>query len=104
MTVRRLESSDTGTYTCVASNDAGHVEANLRLSVLVGPVIRPFENVIVDENRDASLKCFVIEAYPPPVFRWKYADTQEFIENVNLLLEFWLFIDHDFFLNSRMTL
>lgn len=78
--IRRLESSDTGTYSCVASNEAGHVDANLRLSVLVGPVIRPFENMIVDENRDASLKCFVIEAYPPPTFRWKFADTQEFID------------------------
>lgn len=80
LTIRRLENSDTGTYSCIASNDAGHVDANLRLSVLVGPVIRQFENVIVDENKDASLKCFVIEAFPPPTFRWKFADTQEFID------------------------
>ena len=80
LTIGRLENSDTGTYSCIASNDAGHVDANLRLSVLVGPVIRQFENVIVDENKDASLKCFVIEAFPPPTFRWKFADTQEFID------------------------
>ena len=80
MTIRRLENSDTGTYSCVATNDAGQVDANLRLSVLVGPVIRQFESVVVDELKDASIRCFVIEAYPPPTFRWKFADTQEFID------------------------
>lgn len=85
LTIRRVENFDSATYTCIATNEAGYVEANLRLTVLVGPVIRQFESLVVDENRDANFICQVIEAVPPPTFRWKYADTQQFIDNVSLL-------------------
>ncbi len=85
LTILRVESSDSGSYACVASNDAGHIQGNLRLTVLVGPVIQQFDNLVVDENRSGVLKCAVNEANPPPEFKWKYADTQQFVENVCFL-------------------
>jgi hypothetical protein len=84
LTIRRLENSDGATYACIATNQAGELSAALKLTVLIGPVIRPFESQLVMENVQASFLCSVIEAFPPPTFRWKYADTQQFIDTVSI--------------------
>lgn len=34
MTIRQLENSDSGTYTCAAENEAGTIVANFRINVL----------------------------------------------------------------------
>ncbi len=86
LTIRRLDNTDSATYSCLASNNAGDLVAAFKLTVLVGPVIRAFDSLIVDENKEARFQCNVVEAFPPPQFRWRYADTQNFIENVSIIL------------------
>ncbi len=76
----RVERYDSGTYTCMAENNYGKIHANFRLNALVSPHIAPMEDVHVIEGNQAKLRCFVQNAYPKATIRWKFTDTQEFIQ------------------------
>lgn len=71
---------DAGTYKCLAENNSGWKEAVFRLNVLVGPIIPLIEDVHVVEGNRAVVRCVVSEAFPKADIRWRYTDSQEFID------------------------
>ncbi|XP_072176576.1 hemicentin-1-like [Diadema setosum] len=65
---------DSGTYTCIARNNAGIGQAERVLVVLDLPRIPPLtleqSQMVVSVNRRAILSC-PAEGYPPPEVRWR---------------------------------
>jgi len=84
LTIRNLEKEDTATYTCIAENESGTIEANLRLFVLIGPEIAIMDDITVLEGQQAMLKCNVREAFPKAQIRWKYKDTGIYITGTEI--------------------
>ncbi|KAG9483371.1 hypothetical protein GDO78_009341 [Eleutherodactylus coqui] len=61
---------DTGTYICSASNDAGHVETEVSLTVLVPPSIADeVTNIFVSKSSSAIIPCTVY-GVPHPMVYW----------------------------------
>ena len=79
LTIRNVAREDIGAYSCIAENNSGQIQANLRLLVLVAPEMPPLENVRVVEGNKAALRCEVREAYPKATIRWKFVETNEFV-------------------------
>ena len=83
LTVRNVAREDYGAYTCIAENNSGRVEATFKMLVLVVPEIAPMEPIRVIEGNKAILRCEVREAYPKARIRWKFAETNEFIQETD---------------------
>lgn len=75
--IRQLDSSDQGTYTCIATNIGGEILSNFRLNVLIGPELAYIDTIVSLENERAALRCDVLEANPLPEFKWIYSDTRQ---------------------------
>lgn len=81
LTIRNLQREDTATYSCIAENKSGRIEAALKLAVLIAPDIALMQNVNVIEGNSAALRCDVREAYPKATIRWKFTETDQFIDD-----------------------
>ncbi|XP_063537910.1 hemicentin-1-like [Cydia strobilella] len=65
--------NDSGSYRCIAENEAGIAEKNVTVNVLVRPYITPVvKTVNVRTGNPVTLTCRVQEANPPPTFTWKF--------------------------------
>ncbi|KAM3620522.1 uncharacterized protein V6R79_024924 [Siganus canaliculatus] len=70
-----VQVSDTGRYSCLASNSAGDRSRHFNLNVLVSPTIAgsgpdsPAEEVTVNLSSPTSLLCEV-QSYPPALITW----------------------------------
>lgn len=80
LTIRNVVKEDTATYTCIAENNSGKIEANVKLFVLIPPDIALMEDITVVEGNKATLRCIVREAFPKAQIRWKHALTNEYIQ------------------------
>ncbi|XP_015146078.2 hemicentin-1 isoform X21 [Gallus gallus] len=68
----RVQISDAGVYTCVASSRAGVDNKHYNLQIFVPPSLdnaRGTEEVTVAKGSSASLKCFT-DGAPPPAMSW----------------------------------
>ena len=79
LTIRNVVKEDTATYTCIAENNSGKIEANVHLYVLIGPEISLMDDITVVEGNRATLRCNVREAFPKAQIRWKLSHTNEYI-------------------------
>ena len=79
LTIRNLVKEDTATYTCIAENNSGKIEANVKLFVLIGPEISLMDDITVVEGNRATLRCNVREAFPKAQIRWKLSRTNEYV-------------------------
>ncbi|XP_072199268.1 hemicentin-1 isoform X3 [Excalfactoria chinensis] len=89
--VTNAQVSDTGRYTCVASNTAGDKSKSYSLNVLVSPTIvgadshASAEEVTVILNRPTSLVCEAY-SYPPATITWlKDGNLLESNRNIHIL-------------------
>ncbi|XP_034265503.1 hemicentin-1 isoform X1 [Pantherophis guttatus] len=70
-----VQPTDTGHYTCNATNVAGSSNSSVELTVLVPPKIRAAENhYTVVENSQAILSC-VADGMPAPSVTWRKGNT-----------------------------
>ncbi|KAG8556198.1 hypothetical protein GDO81_017962 [Engystomops pustulosus] len=70
--ILNTEMSDTGRYSCVASNEAGSASKHFILNVLEPPQINGSENtdeLSVVVNHQLHLSCHTV-GFPPPVITW----------------------------------
>nr|XP_048304624.1 roundabout homolog 3 isoform X7 [Myodes glareolus] len=74
--IGRVSAEDEGTYTCVAENSVGRVEASGSLSVHVPPqfVIQP-QDQIVAPGENVSFRCET-KGNPPPAIFWQKEGSQ----------------------------
>ncbi|XP_076053538.1 hemicentin-1-like, partial [Oratosquilla oratoria] len=65
--------NDAGRYTCLATNEAGTLEHDYLVNVMVAPRLNNASENVVDRevvvNRPVTLSCFVV-AHPPPTYAW----------------------------------
>ncbi|XP_064457274.1 hemicentin-1-like isoform X2 [Ornithodoros turicata] len=67
-----VQPSDTGSYTCKATNEVGIALQEFVLSVLVPPKIRRFSKTRrVAAGERLALEC-IADGYPPPSFTWSW--------------------------------
>jgi putative transposase len=78
--IRNVVREDTATYTCIAVNNSGKIEANVMLFVLIPPDIALMDDITVVEGNKATLRCKVREAFPKAQIRWKISLTNEYIQ------------------------
>ncbi|XP_061717340.1 hemicentin-1-like [Cydia pomonella] len=75
--------NDSGSYRCIAENEAGIAEKTVNVNVLVPPYITSVvKNVNVWTGDSLTLSCRVEEANPPPTITWKFIG----LDNVMILL------------------
>jgi hypothetical protein len=87
--IPNLDYNDTANYSCKAENSLGKIEASIRLIVLVAPEIESIlindDDANVIEGNNAYLRCFIRESYPKGIIEWKYSDTQQNINDTDLI-------------------
>ncbi|KAK3876548.1 hypothetical protein Pcinc_018676 [Petrolisthes cinctipes] len=73
LVVSNVSREDGGRYTCLATNEAGTLEQDFSLHVLVPPQLGDLEDPVIERavvvNRPVTLSC-LITADPPPSFTW----------------------------------
>ncbi|XP_053328822.1 hemicentin-2 [Spea bombifrons] len=68
--IHNLQASDTGTYTCVATNPAGKASLHFIVEIQLAPLIQPGPSVVsAAVNQTAVLPCKV-EGIPTPAVTW----------------------------------
>ncbi|XP_047998615.1 roundabout homolog 2-like [Leguminivora glycinivorella] len=76
--------NDSGSYRCVAENEAGTAEKTVVVKVLVKPYItRVARSVTVRAGGAVTLTCRVQEANPPPTVTWEFKGA----DNVKTVLD-----------------
>ncbi|KAG9473293.1 hypothetical protein GDO78_019504 [Eleutherodactylus coqui] len=69
--IHSLQASDSGEYTCVASNPIGTTSLKFTVEILIVPSILPGPSVVsTSVNQTAVLPCWT-EGLPPPTVTWK---------------------------------
>lgn len=82
LTIRNIQQTDGGTYSCRATNKAGVQERELYLKVFVHPLIIQLKNVTAVEGSAAMISC-VAEGEPLPEVSWRRAsDGQTFMDGL----------------------
>ncbi|XP_006822941.1 neural cell adhesion molecule 2-like, partial [Saccoglossus kowalevskii] len=71
LTIIDLSEFDEGLYTCMASNDAGQVEAVAKLSIHLLPVVGETEDLTVEEGGDIMFTCTAVKGSPVPALKWR---------------------------------
>jgi hypothetical protein len=56
---------------------------NDRKKIIVGPNIAGVEEVYVIEGNTGTMRCSVRDAFPKATIRWKYTDTQEYLDETS---------------------
>ncbi|XP_046838237.1 synaptogenesis protein syg-2-like isoform X3 [Vespa crabro] len=83
LALRKVNRSQAGNYTCVASNVEGDGYSNIvELKIMYKPICVAEQKRIygVARHEDAGVVCRV-EAYPPPEsFRWAFNNTEEMVD------------------------
>ncbi|XP_028522320.2 synaptogenesis protein syg-2 isoform X3 [Apis cerana] len=83
LALRKVNRSQAGNYTCIASNVEGDGYSNtVELKIMYKPICLPDQKRIygVARHEDARISCNV-EAYPPPdSFRWTFNNTEEMVD------------------------
>ncbi|KAJ8038941.1 Hemicentin-1 [Holothuria leucospilota] len=68
--IRNVRPGDRGTYTCIASNDAGNDRRAVRVNVYIAPnVTDPYQAFNAYVNRDVTLYC-PATGFPDPEIEW----------------------------------
>ncbi|XP_063366379.1 hemicentin-2-like [Cydia amplana] len=76
--------NDSGSYRCVAENEAGNAEKTVIVNVLVRPYITPVaKTVTVRTGSSVTLPCRVEEASPPPNITWKFIGSDNVMRELN---------------------
>ncbi|CAF4952593.1 unnamed protein product [Pieris macdunnoughi] len=83
--VMNAQTSHSGIYKCVVSNDYGSVIREFKLDVLVPPYISEFDllEVYLKEGTNATLECKA-EGYPLPEISWTFENANWHIVNLTL--------------------
>lgn len=79
MSITRVTTDDYGIYTCMAKNDAGHVEVKTMLNVLVRPRIVELYNITIAEEKEGALVCRATGRPAPEITFRRWGSTEEFI-------------------------
>ncbi|XP_063600047.1 hemicentin-1-like [Penaeus indicus] len=73
LTLQNVTKEDDGRYTCLATNEAGTIEQDFTLSVMVAPKLLDLDQPVVEKsvvlNRPVTITCFIV-ADPPPTITW----------------------------------
>ncbi|XP_071515843.1 hemicentin-1-like [Panulirus ornatus] len=68
-----VSKDDDGRYTCLATNEAGTVEQDFTLHVMVAPRLLDLDSPVVEKsvivNRPVTITCFIVSD-PPPSISW----------------------------------
>nr|XP_053650237.1 hemicentin-1-like [Cherax quadricarinatus] len=71
--LKNINKEDDGRYTCLATNEAGTVEQDFTLHVIVPPRLLDLDTPVLEKsvvvNRQISITCFIV-ADPPPSISW----------------------------------
>lgn len=78
MSITRVTTDDYGFYTCMAKNDAGHVEVKTMLNVLVRPRIVELYNITIAEEKEGALICRATGRPAPEITFRRWGSTEEF--------------------------
>ncbi|XP_033761247.1 hemicentin-1-like [Pecten maximus] len=70
--IERAQTSDSNTYTCQATNEAGQLRKNFQLMILVPPLLNKSVNTnfTVKENGNIVIQCPVLGGIPDPSVFW----------------------------------
>ena len=70
LTTQRLVKEDAGIFTCMAENNAGHIESSVALVVILKPIVEELENATYPTGGKAKLTCKA-SGDPLPNISWK---------------------------------
>lgn len=77
--ISSVKETDSGTYTCIASNVGGTAKAKAKVTVLIPPTLRPMSNQQAEENKRVTLLC-TGEGVPLPSLTWQKGSDAPFAQ------------------------
>ncbi|CAB3232091.1 unnamed protein product [Arctia plantaginis] len=79
--IREPKVSDTGSYTCLAQNDAGATRASFQANIFQTPEISGDKSKIIKKGDSTKIKCDVVKGVPRPSIKWyfKAKSSSEFV-------------------------